>query len=309
LQTAIANGVTAMRSHVDTEEYGDLKTLATLLELRAEMQALISLQLVALGDPGGGPEQTETMVRALEMGADIVGAAPALMADPRRTLAQAFVLAERFGKPLDLHIDETEDPHILLLAYLAEQTLAYGMQGQVTAGHCCSLAFAETAIAGRVMDKVAEARLHIITLPSCNLVLMGRGVQPAPRGITRVKELLARGINVSVASDNVHDPFNPFGAYDLLQAANLAAHTAHMSGEAELYTSLRMVTHHPAQVLGLPAYGLAKGATADLVVLDTTRVLEAVTSPPPRLATFKAGRLLVQTRIERSWYDPSLANG
>lgn len=308
VRMAVQNGVTAMRSHVDIGVSGKLVALDALLALREEMRDVMDLQLVALGSSGGGAENRALMEQALMMGADLIGGAPALCANPHEEIDAAFALAERFGKPIDLHIDETEDPQMLTLEYLAQQTIKHGMQGQVTAGHCCSLAFVDTNTAARVMDKVAQAQLNIVTLPSCNLVLMGRHMQPTPRGTTRVKELLARGVNVCAASDNVHDPFNPFGSYDLLQIANLNAHTAHMSGETELYTSLHMVTTHAANTLALSNYGLAVGMKADLVVIDAQRVLDAVVSPPARLATFKAGRLVVRTKVERVWHDSKAHN-
>ena len=151
------------------------------------------------------------------------------------------------------------------------------------------------------MDKVAAAEIHMVTLPSCNLVLMGRGMQPVPRGVTRVKELLARGINVCAASDNVRDPFNPFGAYDLLQIANLNAHVAHMTGEAELYASLDMVTAHPACCFGQSTSEIYAGVTADFVVVDAQNVLDALLYPQQRLGTFKSGKLLVRTSIKQAW--------
>lgn len=304
LQTAVANGVTAMRSHVDVEAASDLATVETILALREEWREMIDLQLVALGYPGGSAEQVVAMRSALAMGVDFVGGVPALTPNPPAEIDAVFALAAAFGKPIDLHIDETEDAQMLSLETLAEQTIAHGMQGLVTAGHCCSLAFTDATVAARVIDKVAQARLNIITLPSCNLVLMGRPHQPPPRGITRVKELLARGVNVSAASDNVSDPFNPFGNYDLLQIANLTAHVAHLSGEVEIQQSIQMVTQNPAQALGLADYGIGVGKRADLVVVDTTTCLEAVTTIPPRLATFKNGRLLVQTRNDRHWHFP-----
>ena len=231
----------------------------------------------------------------------MVGGAPALTPDPSASLAASFALAERFGKPIDLHIDETEDPASPTLLALAEMTIAAGMQGQVTAGHCCSLAFMDERDAGRVIERVAAAGLHIVTLPSCNLVLMGRGMQPPPRGVTRVKELLAAGVNVCAGSDNVQDPFNPFGNYDPLQSAHFTAHTAHMTGADELAACREMVTNRAAAALGLDGYGLRVGAPADLVVLDTFDPKEAVTAPPPRLATFKNGRLVVRTQTEQEW--------
>ncbi len=302
LRTAIANGVTAMRSHVDVEANGDLQTVATILEIRAEFRDQIDLQLVGLGYAGGSAENRATLRSALDLGLDLIGGAPALADDPAAEIDASFALAEKVGKSLDLHIDETEDPNSRSLDYLATKTQSHGLQGQVTAGHCCSLAFMGQATAERVMENVTAAQLHIVTLPSCNLVLMGREQQPLPRGITRVKELLARGINVVAASDNVQDPFNPFGSYDLLQIANLTAHTAHLSGDDEMREALTMVCERPARTLGLADHGLAVGATADLVVVDCTEPLHAVTTVPPRLATFKRGQLLTRTHIEQRWY-------
>ena len=289
---AVQQGTTALRTHVDVLEAPDLIALEAILQVRAETRHLVDLQIVVLGWPGESTEHTELMFTALQLGADLVGGAPALLPDPANALAAVFALAERTGKAIDLHIDETEDPNICTLELLADLTVTHGLQGQVTAGHCCSLAFMDDLTAGRIMDKVAAARLNMVTLPSCNLVLQGRQRQPAPRGITRVQELLARGVNVCVASDNVGDPFNPFGNYDLLYAANLNAHLAHMTGQQELLTSLRMVSQHAAQTLGLPAAGLVVGAPADLLVVDCTNVRDAVTILPPRLATFKRGQLI-----------------
>jgi cytosine deaminase len=301
LRAAIAHGVTAMRSHVDTEEPADLETLAAILEVREEFRHAIDLQLVALAFAGTSPVIDRTMADALAMGADLVGGAPALVPDPAASLDVIFALAERTGKPIDLHIDETEDPASRTLLALAERTIAAGMQGQVTAGHCCSLAFMDEGEAGRVIERVAAAGISIVTLPSCNLVLMGRGMQPPPRGVTRVKELLAAGVNVCAGSDNVQDPFNPFGSYDPLQSAHFTAHIAHMTGADELAACREMVTSRAAAALGLDGYGLRVGAPADLVVLDTIDPHEAVTAPPPRLATFKNGRLIVRTQTEREW--------
>ncbi len=300
--SALKNGVTAMRSHLNLSHAANLEMLELMLSIRDGVKDKLDLQLVALGHPEDLSVYQTMVTEALAMGVDYIGGAPALTSNPREAVAATFAVAEKTGKPIDLHVDETEDPHMLTLEDIAEQTLAQSMQGQVTAGHCCSLAFADEARAAHVMDKVAEAQVHIITLPSCNLVLMGRGMQPVPRGVTRVKELLARGVIVCAASDNVCDPFNPFGAYDLLQIANLTAHVAHLTGETELYTCLDMVTTYPAQVFGRMGSGLVEGAIADLVVVEAQRKLDAMLHPPERLATFKAGKLIVRTNTERTWY-------
>ena len=302
LRLAIGNGVTAMRSHIDIGSPDQLLAVEVLLDLREQFRDHIDLQFVALGTAAGEQKWLDGMKAALAMGVDFVGGCPALRPNPQAEIDAIFSLAEQTGKAIDLHVDETEDSHMLSLEYLAEKTIAHGMQGQVTAGHCCSLAFVDDTTAQRVIDKVAAAQINIVTLPSCNLVLMGRKIQPVPRGTTRVKQLLVAGVNVCSASDNVHDPFNPFGSYDLLQIANLNAHVAHMTGSAELTESLNMVTHRAADCLNVSDYGMRVGNSADLVVLNTTESLDAILAPPSRLMTFKHGKLLVETTIERQWH-------
>ena len=301
LQQAVSNGTTALRTHVDTLETQDLVALEAILEVREVWRHAVDLQVVALGAPGRSTAHDAVMRTALALGADLVGGAPTLEDDPIHAITTVFALAEASGKPIDLHIDECEDPQANALATLAEQTTAHGMQGRVTAGHCCSLAYMNDLTAGQTIEQVARAQLNIITLPSCNLVLQGRQQQPAPRGITRVGELLAAGITVCAASDNVADPFNPFGAYDLLQIANLNAHVAHMAGAGEIIASLGMVTEQPAHVMGLAAYGIRPGASADFVVVDAPSRRAAVTTIAPRLGVFKRGQLVVRTVIERTW--------
>ncbi len=301
LQLAVSNGTTALRTHVDTLERQDLVALEAILEVRAEWRHAVDLQIVALGAPGRSAAHNDVMHTALAMGADLVGGAPTLENDPTHAIASVFALAEASGKPIDLHIDECEDPQANALAMLAEQTTAHGMQGRVTAGHCCSLAYMDDVTAGQTIEQVARAQLNIITLPSCNLVLQGRHQQPSTRGVTRVGELVAAGVTVCAASDNVADPFNPFGAYDLLQIANLNAHVAHMAGASEIVASLGMVTAQPAHVMGLANYGIHSGAVADLVVVDAPSRRAAVTTIAPRLGVFKRGQLVVRTVIERTW--------
>lgn len=296
INQAIRYGTTAIRTHVDIELQSDLVALETILALRDEFRPKIDIQVVALGGLTRNDEANQAMESALALGAEFVGGAPALEENPGAALQAVFQAAERSGKPIDVHIDETEDPAMRTLEHLAELTLAYGMQGKVSAGHCCSLAFMPLTDASRIIDKVAKAQINVITLPSCNLVLMGRNHQPIPRGVTRVKELLAAGVNVCAASDNVCDPFNPLGNYDLLQVANLTAHTAHMSGSDEIATCLQMVSAYPAKAFYGNYIPLAEGSLADLVVLDSECVAEIVPQLPHRLGTFKNGRLV--TKVE-----------
>ncbi len=300
IQAALVKGSTAIRTHIDINSSHGFTALEAILKVREEAKELCNIEIVALGAAGLNEAETQAMKTALELGADLVGGAPALLANPEQSINAIFDLAEHYSKGIDLHIDETEDPNSKTLAYLAEQTIARHFQGRVTAGHCCSLAFMPLERALKLIDKVAEAKINIVTLPSCNLVLMGRNLEPKPRGVTRVKELLNAGVNVAAASDNVADPFNPFGNYDALFIANLAAHTAHMTSLEELESCLAMVTKNAARIMKQETK-LRVNDAANLVILDSYSYETAVTSLADRFATFFKGSCVVKQTHHYEW--------
>jgi cytosine deaminase len=299
LELAVQNGVTALRSHVDISVVGGLIVLRAVAEARDAYRDLLEVQLVALGGAGVDDAETAIMREAMGSGADIVGGCPWITPDPDAASNAVFQLALETGKPIDLHVDETEDPAVNTLETIARLTLEHGFQGRVTVGHCCSLEFMAQPDAERVMDLVLEAQLHVVSLPACNLNLQGRGMHPAPRGLTRVSELLERGVNVCFGSDNVRDPFHPTGDYDPLKSAALGVIAAHMGGGRQMPETLEMVTARPARALGLQGYGLEVGAWADFVVLDAVTPLEALSTIPVRLAVYKRGQLVSSTRATR----------
>jgi cytosine/creatinine deaminase len=291
LLMALRAGTTNLRTHVDVDANGFL-ALESVLELKQEFSGRVDMQIVALGGPGVTDAEFAAMQNALEMGADIIGGCPAIRSDPKAEVVRALELAEQFGKPVDLHVDENENPESLALEVLAEETITRGLEGRVTAGHCCSLAFMDERTADRVIEKVARARINIVTLPACNLVLQGRKMNPTPRGLTRVKQLLEAGVNVVTGTDNVQDPFQPLGNYDLLAAANLTALAAHMTGRAQMLETLEMTTTRAAKVLGLEHHGLRVGCNADLVVIDAQSKLEALAQVSTNRMVIKAGKIL-----------------
>ena len=291
LLMALRMGTTNLRTHVDVDANG-LLALESVLELKREFAGRVDVQIVALGGPGVSNAEFAAMQQALEMGADIVGGCPAIRSNSKAEVLRAFELAEQFGKPVDLHVDENENPESLSLETLTEETIARGLEGRVTAGHCCSLAFMDERTADRVIKKVARAKINIVTLPACNLVLQGREMNPTPRGLTRVKQLLEAGVNVVTGTDNVQDPFQPLGNYDLLAASNLTALAAHMTGRTQMLETLEMTTTRAAKVLGLEHHGLQVGCNADLVVIDAQSKLEALAQVSTNRMVIKAGKIL-----------------
>jgi cytosine deaminase len=294
----IAAGVTAIRSHVDVTERINLIGVDALLDVREEMRGLIDIQLVTLATSlSNNPQGRALLHEALRMGVDVVGGAPALDGDPRQHIDFIFALAKQFGRPIDLHMDESDDPKDFWLPYLAEKTMAEGFQGRVVAGHCCALAAVDQETAARTIERVREARISVVTLPSANLYLQGRSdTGKIRRGITRVRELLEAGVPVCCGSDNVQDPFNPFGRGDLLLVANLLAHAAHLGSPTEQAAVLEAITIAPAAALQLPGYGLALDCAADLVVLDTLDPLTVLATVPARRYVIKGGAVVAETR-------------
>lgn len=302
------NGTTRMRTHVDVDTIGGLKPLEGVLAAREKYKDIMDIQIVAFPQEGilKNPGCEELMWKAMELGADIVGGMPAnehTPDDSRRHIEICFDIAEKYDADIDMHVDETDDPFYRTLEMLADETIKRGWQGRVTAGHTCALAAYDDHYASYVIEKVKKAGIHMITNPVTNLMLQGRNdKQPVRRGITRVKELLAAGINVSFGQDCVKDTFYPFGSADLLQVALVTAHAAHMSLPHEIEKVFDMMTYDAAKVLRLENYGLEEGKDADIVVIDAYTVNDAIRLQPARLFVIKGGRIIAKGENKRELY-------
>jgi cytosine deaminase len=299
------NGTTRMRSHVDIDTIGGLKPLEGVLEAKRRFKDIVDIQIAAFPQEGilKNPGCEKLMREAMKMGADVVGGMPANEESPddsRKHIEIAFDIAEEFDADIDMHIDETDDPFYRTLEMLADETIKRGYQGRVTAGHTCALAAYDDHYAGYVIEKVKKAGINIITNPATNLMLQGRhDKQPIRRGITRVKELLNAGVNVSFGQDCVKDTFYPFGSADMLQVALIATHAAHMSLPDEIELTFDMLTTNAAKVLRLEDYGLEEGKRADIVILDTDNVKDAIRLQPARLFVIKAGKIIAKNEVKR----------
>lgn len=302
---AATNGTTRMRTHVDVDTIGKLMPLQGVVEARRLYQDIMDLQIVAFPQEGivQDPGTEELMWRAMEQGADIVGGMPAnekSPADSKKHVDIVFSIAKAFNADIDMHVDETDDPFYRTLEMVADKTMEMGWEGRVTAGHTCALAAYDDHYAQYVIDKVKAAGIHMITNPATNLMLQGRlDKQPKRRGITRVKELLEAGVNVSFGQDCVKDTFYPFGQADMLEVALITAHAAHMSLPGEIETVFDMMTYNAAKVLRLDDYGLEPGKRADLVVLDCTSAKDAIRLRPDRLYVIKEGRVIATNKTQR----------
>src|SRR5207244_8530235 len=213
------------------------------------------------------PEGVARLRWAAENGADLLGGVPAFHDDPAASIERILDLAVELGLPVDLHVDEASAPAAFGLEMRAAATVARGPEGRVTASHACAVATVDRATASRTIVKLARARITVIALPALNLFLQGRGDEtPRVRGLTLVRELLAGGVDVRFGSDNVRDVFYPYGDADPLEAAWLAAISAHVNDEDALLAGISGGRSR-----------IEPGDTADLVLVDAGSLGDART--------------------------------
>ena len=299
LDICLARGTVAIRSHTNIETESDIRGIEALVELRQRCRDRLTLQVVAhlTSDAPRKLEAARHWLRtAIAEGADIIGGVPQNADEPLLFLDLLFEFAERSGRPLDMHIDEHLDGGHLLFDAIIERTIAHGMQGRVTASHCCALSAAPPDAAKRIIAGFAKAGIAVITLPAANLFLQGRDAeQLPPRGLTRVRELLDAGVRVAAASDNIQDPFIPIGSGDLLEIARWTLVAGHL-GLTDLGTAFDMVSAVPAAIIGLGEnWGIREGARADLLITDAEDVDDLVATGAVNRIVLVAGRVVAGT--------------
>jgi cytosine deaminase len=302
---AIAKGNLAIRSHVDICDTS-LMAVGALLELRQEMAPYLDLQLVAFPQDGylRHPDARRTLSTALDMGVDVVGGIPHFertMAEGARSVELLCELAAERGLPVDMHCDESDDPQSRHIETLALHTRRLGLEGRVTGSHLSSMHSMDNYYVSKLLGLIREAGVHAVANPLINITLQGRhDSYPKRRGMTRVKEMMAAGINVSFGHDCVMDPWYPLGSHDMLEVAHMGLHVAQMTGTDEMRSCFDAVTVNGARTLGLADYGLEPGCHADLVVLQAGDCIEALRTRANRLWVVRRGRVLARTPASRA---------
>ena len=297
---AASMGLLAIRSHVDTCD-DRLLGVEALLEVREHVKDYIDLQLVAFPQDGfyRDPTARANTIRALDMGVDVVGGIPHFertMADGAASVTELCEIAAKRGLQVDMHCDETDDPNSRHIEMLAYETTRLGLQGRVAGSHLTSMHSMDNYYVSKLLPLMAEAQINVIPNPLINIVLQGRhDTFPKRRGLTRVKEMLAMGINVGWGQDCVLDPWYSLGTADMLDVAFMGLHVAQMTSPAEMQTCFDMVTVNNAKTMGLQDYGLHVGAKASLVVLDAGSPIEALRLRAARLCVVAKGRVISRT--------------
>ncbi|WP_106754348.1 amidohydrolase family protein [Pannonibacter carbonis] len=296
---AVSMGLLAIRTHVDTTP-DHLRGVEAMLEVKRKVAPYLDLQLVAFPQDGLYRTKTgrENVLRALDMGVDVVGGIPHFertMDDGAASVKDLARIAAERGLMLDLHCDETDDPMSRHVETLAAEVTRHGLGGRAAGSHLTSMHSMDNYYVSKLLPLIAESGMTAIPNPLINITLQGRhDTFPKRRGLTRVKEMQALGITVGWGQDCVLDPWYSLGTADMLDVAFMGLHVAQMTHPEEMARCFRMVTEDNAKIMNLEGYGLKPGCMASLVVLDAGTPTEALRLRPDRLAVVSKGKVVAE---------------
>jgi len=297
---AVAKGLLAIRTHVDTSD-PSLLAVDALLEVKRLVAPYLDLQLVAFPQDGvlRSPGGVDNLKRALDKGVDVVGGIPHFertMADGAASVKLLCEIAAERGLLVDMHCDESDDPLSRHIETLAFESQRLGLQGRVTGSHCTSMHSMDNYYVSKLLPLIAESGVAVIANPLINITLQGRhDTYPKRRGMTRVPELMAAGVTVAFGHDCVMDPWYGMGSGDMLEVAHMGLHVAQMTSQAGIRRCFEAVTRNAAKVLHLTNYGLEAGCDASFVLLQARDPVEAIRLRATRLKVYRKGVLLAET--------------
>ncbi|UXS04692.1 amidohydrolase family protein [Agrobacterium tumefaciens] len=289
---AITHGTNRMRTFVEIDPRAGIRSFEAIKRVRDEYAFAIDIQICAFVQEGLTQEpETEAMLdAALADGADLIGGCPYTDIDPEEHVRRIFALARKHDVDVDFHLDFSLDPEKTHLPSVIEATEANGYSGRVTIGHVTNLSALDTDTLAMIGTRIAAAGIAVTVLPATDLFLMGRQfTRNVPRGIAPAHALSALGVQTAIATNNVLNPFTPFGDASLARMANLYANVMQLSRDADIKLAFDMVTSQAAEILGV-AHDLAVGTSADIVVLDATDACDVIRCSAPALAGWKAGK-------------------
>ncbi len=296
LERCIENGATRMRAHVEVDPLVGLRGFEGVQQLAREYAWAIDIEICVFPQEGltNNPGTEELMIEALRRGARVVGAAPGYDTDHAAQIRRVFELAHEFDVDIDMHLDFGNTPDEMDLPLVCDLTEQYGIGGRVTVGHMTKLSTMKLPDLKAMATRVANAGVAVTVLPATELYLMGRDqTDNVRRGLADVNLLAEYGVNCSLSTNNILNPFTPMGDCSLIRMANLQANCCQIGTQSGMRELFSMLTDRSARLMNLSDYGTKVGHPADLVVIDATSPEQAVAELRPPLAVFKHGRLTV----------------
>ncbi|MBG9588250.1 cytosine deaminase [Cytobacillus firmus] len=302
LKWQIAQGIQHVRTHVDVTD-PSLTALIALLEVKEEMADYVDLQLVAFPQEGinSYPSGAELMEEALKMGADVVGGIPHFEFTREYGVASmktAFDLAEKYDRLVDIHCDEIDDEQSRFVEVVAAEAYERGLGSRVTASHTTAMGSYNDAYTYKLFRLLKLSNINFVANPLVNIHLQGRfDTYPKRRGITRVKELLEAGLNVSFGHDDIFDPWYPLGTGNMLQVLHMGIHVSQLMGYEQIVNSFDLITNNSAKTLSIEEkYGIEEGKPANLIILDAENEYEAIRRQAAVKYSIRNGKIIAETK-------------
>lgn len=315
IQLLMENGVQAIRTHVDTTD-PTLTATKVLCELREELKGQVELQVVAFPQEGllSYPNGLRLMEEALEIGVDVVGGIPHFEYTRElgeASMKQVIALAKKYDRLVDVHCDEIDDPNSRFLEVLAAEALFNDMGHRVTASHTTTMHSYDNAYCSKLFRLLKKSGISFVSCPTESIHLQGRfDTFPKRRGVTRVKELLAAGMNVCLAQDSIFDPWYSLGNGKLLRVLDAGLHICQMMGYQDISTALSLITDNSAKALGIDArYGIEVGKPANLIVLSGENDYEAIRRQEDVLWSIRHGEIILQRQPAEVVTRPAIFPG
>ena len=294
LDRAIGWGTTRMRTHVEVDPGIGLRGLEGVEQLARDYAWAMDIEICVFPQEGllNNPGTEALLIEGLRRGARVIGAAPYIDTDPRGQIDRIFEIARDWDVDIDMHLDMGDTPDGMQADYVCRKTEAFGWGGRVAIGHCTQMSFLDPQRLATLAGTLASAGVAVTVLPSTDLYLTGRSHDHAiPRGVAAADRLRSHGVVCSLATNNVLNPFTPYGDANLLRMANLYANVAQLGRPSDLAACLHMITADAARLMRLPDYGIRIGAPADLVLFDATNAADTVATLAQPLWGMKRGRI------------------
>jgi cytosine deaminase len=293
LERCIAHGTMHMRTHVELDPGIKMVGFEAVGQLARDYAWAMDVELCVFPQEGliNNPGTEELLIEGLRRGARAIGAVPYMDSDPRGQIDRIFAIARDFDAEIDMHLDLAETTDGMQVEYVCRKTEEFGWGGRVAVGHATQMSLLPPDRFAAIAAQLANAGVAVTILPSTDLHLMGRSHDHAvPRGVVRAEPLRQAGVTCSISTNNVLNPFTPYGDGSLIRMANLYANVCHVSRPSDLAGCLDMITGAAARLMRLGDYGIAVGGRADLVCLDASNPAEAIATLAQPLWGIKRGR-------------------
>jgi cytosine deaminase len=307
LENCIKHGATRMRTHVEVDPGVGMRGFDGVQALVDEYKWAIDIELCVFPQEGltNNPGTDELLVEGLRRGAKVVGAAPGYDTDHAGQIRRVFDLAREYDVDIDMHLDFGNTPDDLDAVLVCELTEQHRLGGRVAIGHATKLSTLDPAGQKAIARRLADAGVAVTILPATDLFLMGRDQQHnVRRGLVDANLFVEQGCNCSISTNNILNPFTPYGDCSLIRMANLHANVLQVSHDARIAECFAMLTTRSARLMNLNDYGIAVGHPADVVVIDAQSPKQAIAEIRQPLAVFKRGRRTV-TRRRAELHRPS----